>query len=65
MGGYVVNKGTSRNVRQVVVDAQTLDKIADALGIPRADLAGAESIHIHVGSPSSPGGGTSGGGTTP
>jgi hypothetical protein len=54
MGGIVANKGPYRTVRQIVVDAQMLDKIADALGIPRADLAGAESVHIHVGTPSPP-----------
>jgi hypothetical protein len=52
MGGIVANKGPYRTVRQIVVDAQMLDKIADALGIPRADLAGAQSVHIHVGTPS-------------
>jgi hypothetical protein len=65
MGGIVADKGTTRVVRQVVVDAAMLDKIADALGIPRADLAGAEAIEIHVGSPSYPGGGATGRGTTP
>jgi hypothetical protein len=54
MGGIVANKGPYHTVRQVVVDAQTLDRIADALGIPRADLAGADSVVIHVGAPSSP-----------
>jgi hypothetical protein len=54
MGGFTANKGSSRTVRQVVVDAQTLDRIADALGIPRAELAGAESVHIHVGTPAGP-----------
>jgi hypothetical protein len=54
MGGIVADKGPYHTVRQVVVDAQTLDRIADALGIPRADLAGAESVHILVGAPPSP-----------
>jgi hypothetical protein len=55
MGGAVIQKDTYRAVRQVTVDAATLDRIADALGIPRADLAGAVSIEIHVAQPSSPG----------
>jgi hypothetical protein len=55
MGGAVIRKDTYRAVRQVTVDAATLDRIAGALGIPRADLAGAVSIEIHVGQPSSPG----------
>lgn len=55
MGGAVVHKGPYRAVRQVTVDAATLDRIADALGIPRVDLAGADTIEIHVAQPSSPG----------
>ena len=55
MGGAVIQKDTYRAVRQVTVDAATLDRIADALGIPRADLAGAVSIEIHVAQPSSAG----------
>jgi hypothetical protein len=65
MGGIVVKKPTTRVVRQVTVDANKLNDIATALGIPQADLAGAEYIEIHVGTPSTAGGGTSGGGTTP
>ena len=55
MGGAVIRKDTYHAVRQVTVDAATLDRIADALGIPRADLAGAVSIEIHVAQPSTPG----------
>ena len=55
MGGAVIRKDTYHAVRQVTVDAATLDRIADALGIPRADLAGAVSIEIHVAQPASPG----------
>ena len=54
MGGAVIRKDTYQTVRQVTVDAAALDRIADALGIPRADLAGAVSIEIHVAQPSSP-----------
>jgi hypothetical protein len=54
MGGAVIRKDTYHAVRQVTVDAATLDRIADALGIPRADLAGAVSIEIHVAQPSGP-----------
>jgi hypothetical protein len=64
MGGFVAKKPTTRVVRRVVVDAAMLDKIAGALGVPPGDLAGAEYIEIHVGSPS-PSGGTAGTGTTP
>jgi len=65
MGGFVAKKPTTRVVRQVVVDPAMLDKIADALGVPHADLAGAEYVEIHVGSPSSAGGGTTAARTTP
>jgi len=65
MGGIVARKGSTRVVRQVAVDANKLNDIARALGIPPADLAGAEYIEIHLGSPPSAGGGTAGGGTTP
>jgi hypothetical protein len=65
MGGIVAQKGTTRVVRRVNIDAKKLDDIANALGVPPADLAGAEYIEIHVGSPSSSGGGTTGGGPTP
>jgi len=65
MGGIVAQKGPTRVVRRVNVDPNMLNAIAAALGIPPADLAGAEYIEIHVGSPSPPGGGTTGGSTTP
>jgi hypothetical protein len=65
MGGFVAKKGNTRVVRQVTIDANKLNDIANALGIPPADLAGAEYIEIHVGSPSSSGAGTTSGGTTP
>ena len=64
MGGIVADKGPYHTVRQVVVDAQTLDRIADALGIPRADLAGAVSIEILVAQPSGPGPSSPGPGPT-
>lgn len=63
MGGAVIRKDTYHAVRQLTVDAATLDRIADALGIPRADLAGAVSIEIHVAQPSAPGTGSTS--TTP
>jgi hypothetical protein len=68
MGGAVIRKDTYHSVRQLTVDAATLDRIADALGIPRADLAGAVSIEIHVAQPSASGAsspGTGSTGTTP
>lgn len=64
MGGAVIRKDTYHAVRQVTVDAATLDRIADALGIPRADLAGAVSIEIHVAQPSSTGPSSPGPGPT-
>jgi hypothetical protein len=68
MGGYVVKKSTHHIVRRVVVDERTLERVAEALGIPPAErgefVAGTESIHIYRGirptpgaAPSPPGGG--------
>jgi hypothetical protein len=56
MGGYIIRKGGSHSVRQVIIDRQKLDQIADILGIPQGPerdeiLSGAESIQIFTGPP--------------
>jgi hypothetical protein len=58
MGGIVFKKGTFRIVRQVIVDRERLERIAEVLDIPEAErdqvISGTESIQIYVGAPPSP-----------
>ena len=52
-GGYVVTTTNRSLVRDVVVDEQTLDKIAELLGIPKAErdqlIPDTRSIYIYRG----------------
>jgi len=52
-GGYVVTTTDRTLVRKVVVDEQTLDKIAELLGIPKAErdrlISDTRSIYIYRG----------------
>jgi hypothetical protein len=59
MAGYHVTTGSRHIVRQVTVDEQTLDRVAEALGIPLAErqqfISDTESIHIYRGTREAPG----------
>jgi len=54
----VVRGGTFNIVRQVIVDGETLERIAELLGIPEAERGRVISGAIYISPPpSSPGGG--------
>jgi hypothetical protein len=53
MGGCVITTGDRHIVRQITVDQATLDRVAEALGIPPNErqqfIAGTDSILIYRG----------------
>jgi hypothetical protein len=59
MAGYHVQTGSRHIVRQMTVDEQTLDRVAEALGIPPAErqqfISETESIHIYRSTRPTPG----------
>jgi hypothetical protein len=58
MGACVIQTTGGQIVRRVSINADTLDKVADALGIPPAEreqfIAGTEAIHIYRGDRAAP-----------
>lgn len=60
MGCAVIKSGNEHVVRKAVIDEATLDRVAELLGISKAErdriIAGAEAIHIYRGTWSSSGG---------
>jgi hypothetical protein len=63
MGGFSVDVGTHRIVRQCTVTQEVLEKIADLLGmdpaLKREIISGTQAITIHRGPPSTSVGGGS------
>lgn len=55
MGCFVDFTGGTQTVRQVTIDRQKLEQIADILGMSPAErlqiVSGAETIHIHSAAP--------------
>ncbi len=59
MSGLVIKTVRRNIVRQVVVDESTLDRVAEALGIPAAEreefISETESIHVYRNTRPAPG----------
>jgi len=59
MAGCIIITGDSHIVRQITVDEATLDRVAEALGIPQADrsqfISNTEAIHIYRNTRATPG----------